>query len=58
MFAGFVVVLLLGGIGAALLGTGVSGGFGTVLIALGAAAFGAALVLIGIRLSEQESSRK
>lgn len=58
MHGAFVIVTLLGGLGAAFFGTAIPGGLGTAVTVLGGAAFGAALVLIGMRLWEMESSRE
>lgn len=58
MYGAFVIVLLLGGIGLGMFGTAVPGSLGILLIGLGSAAFGAALVLVGMRLWDNESSRE
>lgn len=48
MFRGYVALLFLGGLAAAVVGTLLPLGGGTTLALLGAASFGASLVLIGI----------
>ncbi|MDF2509367.1 MAG: hypothetical protein K0Q52_3226 [Microbacterium sp.] len=48
MFRGYVALLFLGGLAAAVVGTLLPLGGGTTLAMLGAAAFAASLVLIGI----------
>lgn len=50
MFRGFVALLFLGGLAAAVVGTLLPLGGGSTLALLGAAAFGASLVLIGMVL--------
>lgn len=52
-----MIVMLLGGACAAMFGTAVPGGIGTVMTGLGSAAFGAALVLIGMRMWDAEAER-
>ncbi|MDQ0646773.1 MULTISPECIES: hypothetical protein [Microbacterium] len=59
MYAGFIIVLLLGGIGAVYFGASIpAAGIGIPIVALGAAAFCAGLVHIGTRLWDQESAKK
>lgn len=58
MYGGFIIVLLLGGIGAVLFGASMPAAIGTVFVALGAAAFCAGLVHIGTRLWDQGSAKK
>lgn len=58
MYGAFVIVMLLGGLGLGTFGTAVPGGLGILLISLGSAAFGAALVLIGMRLWDMESRKE
>ncbi|MDF2560570.1 MAG: hypothetical protein K0R99_2016 [Microbacterium sp.] len=48
MFRGYVALLFLGGLAAAVVGTLLPLGGGTTLAMLGAASFGASLVLIGL----------
>lgn len=48
MFRGYVALLFLGGLAAAVVGTLLPLGGGTTLAMLGAASFGASLVLVGM----------
>lgn len=50
MFRGYVALLFLAGLAAAVYGTLLPGGGGTTLAMVGAASLGASLVLIGIVL--------
>lgn len=58
MYGGFVIVLLLGGLGAVVFGASLPATVATVVVALGAAAFCAGLVHVGTRMWEQESVKK
>lgn len=58
MYGGFVIVLLLGGLGAIMLGTSTPGGIGTVVAASGTAALAAGLVLVGLALRDRSSSKR
>lgn len=58
MFRGYVALLFLGGLAAAVVGTLLPLGGGTTLAMLGAAAFGASLVLIGtVFLRDRDEQR-
>lgn len=54
MYGAFVVIMLLGGLGAVVFGAAMP----AAVVALGAAAFCAGLVHIGMRLWDQESAKK
>lgn len=58
MYGGFIIVLLLGGIGAVVFGASLPGSLAIVIVALGASAFCAGLVHVGLRMWDQESSKK
>ncbi|MCE0509134.1 MULTISPECIES: hypothetical protein [Microbacterium] len=58
MFRGFVALLFLGGLAAAVVGTLLPLGGGTTLSLLGAAAFGASLVLIGMVLLRDRDEQR
>lgn len=58
MYGGFIIVLLLGGIGAVMFGAALPGSLAIAVVALGASAFCAGLVHIGMRLWDQESAKK
>ena len=58
MFRGFVALLVLGGLAAAVFGTILPSGGGTTLVVLGAAAFGASLVLIGMVLLRDHDEQR
>ncbi|WP_448719476.1 hypothetical protein [Microbacterium natoriense] len=58
MYGAFVVIMLLGGLGAVVFGAAMPATIGVAVVALGAAAFCAGLVHIGMRLWDQESAKK